>query len=56
LLRTCFELGIDIIAEGVETEREYRWLMDEGIELYQGYLFAKPAFEKLSTEFYLPTL
>jgi len=54
LLRTCFDLGIDIIAEGVETESEYRWLRDEGIDLFQGYLFAKPEFESLSTNFYLP--
>ena len=54
LLRTCFELGIDIIAEGVETEREYRWLRAEGVDLFQGYLFAKPAFESLSTDFYIP--
>ncbi len=54
LLRACFDLGIDIIAEGVENESEYRWLRDEGIDLFQGYLFAKPDFERLSTTFYLP--
>jgi blue light- and temperature-responsive anti-repressor len=54
LLRTCFELGIDVIAEGVETEGEYRWLRAEGIELFQGYLFARPEFESLSTTFFIP--
>jgi len=54
LLRTCFELGIDVLAEGVETEGEYRWLRAEGIDLFQGYLFAKPEFESLSTSFYIP--
>ena len=39
------ELGIDVIAEGVETELEYAWLASQGIHLYQGYLFAKPGFE-----------
>ena len=43
----CLDLGIDVIAEGVETVDEYLWLFDQGIELYQGYLFAKPAFEAL---------
>ena len=43
----CFELGIDLIAEGVETLDEYHWLRETGIELYQGFLFAKPAFEAL---------
>jgi len=41
----CFDLGIDVIAEGVETEPEYAWLASQGIHLYQGYLFSKPAFE-----------
>jgi EAL domain-containing protein (putative c-di-GMP-specific phosphodiesterase class I) len=39
----CLELGIDEIAEGVETEEEYAWLTSQGIHLFQGYLFAKPA-------------
>ena len=41
----CLDLGIDVIAEGVETELEYAWLASQGIHLYQGYLFAKPGFE-----------
>ena len=41
----CFELGIDVIAEGVETLEEYGWLAKAGVRLFQGYLFAKPAFE-----------
>lgn len=45
--RTCLDLGIDVIAEGVETEAEYRWLHGEGVELFQGYLFGKPLFEEL---------
>ena len=47
VLRTCEDLGIDVIAEGVETIDEYHWLFDEGIHLFQGYLFAKPGFERL---------
>jgi EAL domain-containing protein (putative c-di-GMP-specific phosphodiesterase class I) len=41
----CIELGIDVIAEGVETKEEYGWLTSQGLHLFQGYLFAKPAFE-----------
>lgn len=52
--RTCFDLGIDLVAEGVETEAEFNWLREEGIELFQGFLLARPAFEKLPREFYLP--
>jgi blue light- and temperature-responsive anti-repressor len=48
----CFELGIDVIAEGVQTELEYAWLASQGIHLYQGYLFAKPGFESLPSVYY----
>jgi len=41
------ELGIEIIAEGVETLAEYEFLRESGIYLYQGYLFAKPALCEL---------
>lgn len=54
IIRTCVDLGIDIIAEGVETVEEYRWLHNEGIELYQGNLLAEPAFEALPATFTVP--
>jgi EAL domain-containing protein (putative c-di-GMP-specific phosphodiesterase class I) len=47
IIRTCMDLGIDILAEGVETEAEYSWCRDEGIVIYQGFYFAKPEFEML---------
>ena len=37
------ELGILVVAEGVETTRELDALVDVGCDLLQGYLFAKPA-------------
>jgi len=43
--QVCSDLGIDVIAEGVESGAEYTWLAAEGVRLFQGYLFAKPAFE-----------
>lgn len=46
IVQCCSDLGIDIIAEGVETEAEYRFLRRLGVELFQGYLFAKPGFEQ----------
>lgn len=48
IMVTATELGIDVIAEGVETPEEFEWLKDQGIWLFQGYLFAKPSFEQLS--------
>jgi blue light- and temperature-responsive anti-repressor len=54
--RMCFDLGIDVIAEGVETEDEYGWLSSQGIHLFQGYLFAEPGFENLPPVHYPPRL
>ncbi|MGM0525234.1 MAG: EAL domain-containing protein [Pseudomonadota bacterium] len=39
------ELGIMLIAEGVETESEYKFLRDSGVELMQGYYFQRPQIE-----------
>ncbi|MGB7183606.1 MAG: EAL domain-containing protein [Burkholderiaceae bacterium] len=47
VFQVCLDLGIDMIVEGVETIAEYQWLLDQGIELFQGYLFARPGFESL---------
>ncbi len=44
-------LGIQVIAEGVETEAELRLLAAQGCSLYQGFYFGKPCmvaeFEEL---------
>jgi EAL domain-containing protein (putative c-di-GMP-specific phosphodiesterase class I) len=48
----CLDLGIDIVAEGVESEAEYAWLASQGIHLFQGYLFARPAFESFPSVHY----
>ncbi len=47
LMQTCGDLGIDIIAKGVESIDEYGFLRAEGITLFQGYLLGKPGFEQL---------
>jgi EAL domain-containing protein (putative c-di-GMP-specific phosphodiesterase class I) len=43
----CYELGITVVAEGVETEGELAVLRRLGIEIFQGYYFARPGFEHL---------
>jgi predicted signal transduction protein with EAL and GGDEF domain len=43
----CIDLGIDVIAEGVETLEEYWWFKNAGTTLFQGYLFGRPQFEGL---------
>lgn len=47
IVLVCDKLQIRVIAEGVETEAELRTLEAIGIDLFQGYLFARPAFEAL---------
>ena len=32
-------LNLHIVAEGVETDTQYRWLQEAGVETVQGYLF-----------------
>jgi len=48
LVRLCREMGIEVIAEGIETPAERDALRDEGVYLMQGYLFARPAFRALA--------
>ncbi len=43
----CTDLGIRVIAEGIETAGERDFLAAQGITLMQGYLFAKPAFKAM---------
>jgi EAL domain-containing protein (putative c-di-GMP-specific phosphodiesterase class I) len=45
--RMCDDLGIVLVAEGIETVDEYAALRDLGVSLLQGYLFARPQVEAL---------
>ena len=47
LLAMCRELGVEVIAEGIETVGEYEWLVGEGVRYAQGFLFARPTLERL---------
>ena len=44
---TCCELGIRVVAEGVESSEEVHALQAMGVGLFQGFLFARPAIAKL---------
>ncbi|MGQ9925563.1 MAG: sensor domain-containing protein [Chloroflexaceae bacterium] len=35
-------LNLQLVAEGIETERQYRFLLDAGCHLFQGFLFSPP--------------
>jgi EAL domain-containing protein (putative c-di-GMP-specific phosphodiesterase class I) len=48
MVRICAELGIQVVAEGVETPSERDFFLSEGVTLMQGYLFGRPAFRALT--------
>lgn len=43
----CHRIGIDVVAEGIETENDVKLCQNLGISLLQGYYFAKPSPELL---------
>ena len=45
--RMCDDLGIILVAEGIETLDEYAALRDLGVSLLQGFLFARPQVQAL---------
>lgn len=47
VVRICQELGVQVIAEGVETAAERDFFLGEGVTLMQGYFFAKPMFRAI---------
>lgn len=46
----CHRIGIDVIAEGIETENDLRVCREIGIDLVQGYLIARPSADLFDIE------
>ncbi|MFP8966844.1 putative bifunctional diguanylate cyclase/phosphodiesterase [Pokkaliibacter sp. CJK22405] len=50
IMSMCRLLGLEVVAEGVETEAQLDWLREQDCEEFQGYLFSPPlpvdAFEQ----------
>jgi EAL domain-containing protein (putative c-di-GMP-specific phosphodiesterase class I) len=42
MVSMCRELGMQVVAEGIETAEERDAMINAGCDLLQGYLFAKP--------------
>ncbi len=38
-------LNLKVVAEGVETKKQYEFLKERGCDIVQGYYFAKPMSE-----------
>lgn len=52
LVSYCSDMGISVIAEGVEKVEEWCWLASLGIELFQGYLFSRPHISGVGNVFW----
>ena len=51
--KICHRLGLDMIAEGIESEEQFFTLCSYGVETVQGYLFSKPLAINVFEEKYL---
>lgn len=51
--KICHRLGVDMIAEGIESEEQFFTLCSYGVETVQGYLFSKPLAINVFEEKYL---
>ena len=49
-LALAHSMGLEVIAEGVETEAQRDFLVGQGIDLLQGYLFSVPVDADTSTD------
>lgn len=49
IVQLSHELGIEVVAEGIETAAQRDMLIELGCDLGQGYLFARPTADPLST-------
>lgn len=55
ILSACEGLGSLVVAEGVETEEEFRKLCEMGVALMQGFFLAKPMIASLPHSFGPPS-
>ena len=53
ILAMGHSLGLSLTAEGVETEEQYRFVVDAGFDELQGYYFSRPLDVASFEKFYL---
>jgi EAL domain-containing protein (putative c-di-GMP-specific phosphodiesterase class I) len=42
IIAMAHTLGLEVVAEGVETERQHRFLCENGCDQLQGFFYARP--------------
>jgi len=52
IIEMAKSLGLATVAEGVEHRHQVRWLLSQGVEYGQGYLFSKPLSASLFLRFF----
>ena len=45
VVQACVQMGVKVIAEGIETRGEFDCMVDLGCDLFQGFWIARPARE-----------
>jgi c-di-GMP phosphodiesterase len=50
IINLADKLGLDVIAEGVETSEDVEWLMRIGCQQVQGYFFSRPVDHQTASE------
>lgn len=53
ILNIAKNLGLNVVAEGVETQMQEKFLIDEECDILQGYYFSKPLSKDKFEEFFL---
>ena len=46
IIRMCHDLDVQVIAEGIETEEQYQFMLENDCDFIQGYYFSKPLREE----------
>jgi diguanylate cyclase (GGDEF)-like protein len=45
--------NLEVVAEGVETEEQKKFLVEHGCKIFQGYLYSRPVFKEEFEQYYL---
>ena len=44
VIQLAHQLSIKVVAEGVETQQQYEFLKEKGVDFYQGFYFHRPMY------------